>query len=141
MQERSENQGLFHRCLIYCFDRHPWKHFQRLLRVNKRRRWLESDGLFQGGVCITRWERVGKDLVQYLREEGFPGGTCGKEPACQCKRHRKTRARSLDQKQSLEKGMATHSRILAWRIPWTEEPGGLQSLGLQRVRYDSYTYA
>ena len=38
---------------------------------------------------------------------------------------------------SLEKEMATHSNILAWRIPWTEEPGGLQSIGLQRVRYDS----
>ena len=36
----------------------------------------------------------------------------------------------------LEKGMATHSSILAWRIPWTEEPGGLQSMGSQRVRYD-----
>ena len=35
--------------------------------------------------------------------------------------------------QSLEKGMATHSSILAWRIPWTEKPGGLQSMGLQRV--------
>ena len=33
-------------------------------------------------------------------------------------------------------GMATHCSILAWRIPWTEEPGGLQSMGLQRVRYD-----
>ena len=37
---------------------------------------------------------------------------------------------------SLEKEMATHSSILAWRIPWTEEPGGLQSLGLQRVGHD-----
>ena len=36
----------------------------------------------------------------------------------------------------LEKGMATHSSILAWRIPWTEEPGGLQSMGLQRVGHD-----
>ena len=36
----------------------------------------------------------------------------------------------------LEKGMATHSSILAWKIPWTEESGGLQSMGLQRVRYD-----
>ena len=39
----------------------------------------------------------------------------------------------------LEKVMATHSSILAWRIPWTEEPGGLQSLGLQRVRDDLAT--
>ena len=37
----------------------------------------------------------------------------------------------------LEKEMATHSSILAWRIPWTEEPGGLQSTGLQRVGHDS----
>ena len=36
----------------------------------------------------------------------------------------------------LEEGMATHSSILAWRIPWTEEPGGLQSMGSQRVRHD-----
>ena len=37
---------------------------------------------------------------------------------------------------SLEEGMATHSNILAWEIPWTEEPGGLQSIGLQRVGHD-----
>ena len=42
----------------------------------------------------------------------------------------------LGQKDPLEKGMATHSSILAWRIPWTEEPGGLQSIGLQRVGHD-----
>ena len=36
----------------------------------------------------------------------------------------------------MEKGMATHSSILAWRIPWTEEPGGLQSIGSERVRHD-----
>ena len=43
---------------------------------------------------------------------------------------------SLGQEDPLEKGMATHSSILAWRIPWTEEPGGLQSIGLQRVGHD-----
>ena len=37
---------------------------------------------------------------------------------------------------ALEKGMATHSSVLAWKIPWTEEPGGLQSMGLLRVRRD-----
>ena len=46
---------------------------------------------------------------------------------------RETQVRSLGQEDLLEKGMATHSSILAWRIPWTEEPGGLQSLGSQRV--------
>ena len=42
----------------------------------------------------------------------------------------------LGQEDPLEQGMATHSSILAWRIPWTEEPGGLQSIGSQRVRHD-----
>ena len=42
----------------------------------------------------------------------------------------------MGQEDPLEEGMATHSSILAWRIPWTEEPGGLQSIGLQRVRQD-----
>ena len=45
-------------------------------------------------------------------------------------------AQSLGQEDPLEKGMATHSSILAWRIPWTDEPGRLQSMGLQRVRHD-----
>ena len=49
---------------------------------------------------------------------------------------RETWVRSLDWEDPLEKGMATHSRILTWISPWTEEPGGLQSMGLQRVRYN-----
>ena len=47
-----------------------------------------------------------------------------------------TRLQSLYQEDILEKGMTTHSSILAWRIPWTEEPGGLSSSGSQRVRHD-----
>ena len=43
---------------------------------------------------------------------------------------------TLGQEGALEEGTTTHSSILAWRIPWTEEPGGLQSMGLQRVRHD-----
>ena len=46
-----------------------------------------------------------------------------------------TRVRSLGQEDPLEKGLDTHSSILAWRIPWTEEPGGLQSMGC-RVGHD-----
>ena len=49
---------------------------------------------------------------------------------------RKTQVRSLGREDPLEKGMATHSSILAWRIPWTEEPGGLQSMGSRRVGHD-----
>ena len=47
-----------------------------------------------------------------------------------------TQVRFLDWEDPLEKEMATHSSILAWRIPWTEEPGGLQSTGSQRVGHD-----
>ena len=49
---------------------------------------------------------------------------------------RETQIRSLGQEDPLEKGMATHSSILFWRIPWTEEPGGLQSMGSQRAGHD-----
>ena len=47
-----------------------------------------------------------------------------------------TWVQSLGQEDSLEKGLATHSNILAWRIPWTEEPGGLASIGSQRFRHE-----
>ena len=47
-----------------------------------------------------------------------------------------TQVRSLGEEDTLEKGMVTHSSIFAWRIPWTEEPGRLQSMGLQKVRHD-----
>ena len=61
------------------------------------------------------------------RQQDFPGDSSGKESACN--------SRDLGsipgQEDPLEEGMATHSRILAWIIPWTEEPGGLQSIALQ----------
>ena len=59
---------------------------------------------------------------------GFSGGSDSKESTCN--------AGELGREDALEKGMATHSSILAWRIPWTEEPRGLQSMGSQRVRHD-----
>ena len=62
---------------------------------------------------------------------GFTGGSDGKESTCNAG----DRVRSLGQEDPLEKGMATHSTILAWRIPWTEEPGRLQPMGSKRVRY------
>ena len=66
---------------------------------------------------------------------GFPSGSEVKASAAM----RGTWVRSLGREDPLEKEMATHSSILAWRIPWTEEPGGLQSTGLQRVRHDRAT--
>ena len=68
---------------------------------------------------------------------GFSGGLVVKNlPAMQ-----ETQVWSLGWEDPLEKGMATHSSILAWRIPWIEEPGGLQSMGSQRVRHDWVTNA
>ena len=49
---------------------------------------------------------------------------------------KETWVQSLGQEDPLEKGMATHFSILAWRIPWTEEPGGLQSMGSQRAGHN-----
>ena len=53
---------------------------------------------------------------------------------------RETWVQSLGWEDPLEEGMGTHSSILAWRIPWTEEPGGLQSTGSPRVRHDCVTH-
>ena len=52
---------------------------------------------------------------------------------------RETRAQPLGHEDPLEKEMATRSSILAWKFPWTEEPGGLQSMGSQRVAHDCTT--
>ena len=60
----------------------------------------------------------------------------GKEPACQCRRHKRGSFDPWDREDPLEERMATHSGIPAWRIPRTEAPGGLQSMGLQRVGQD-----
>ena len=73
-----------------------------------------------GHLCIT--SRKGTSLVAQMVK---------RLPTMQ-----ETRVRSLSQEEPLEKDMATHSRTLAWRIPWTDEPGGLQSMGLQRVGHD-----
>ena len=68
--------------------------------------------------------------------QGFPGGASGKEPTFQCRRHKRQGIQSLGWEDPLQQGMTTHSHILAWEISWTEEPGGLQSSGSQRVRQD-----
>ena len=64
----------------------------------------------------------------YKIDRGFPGGSVVKNPLAK----QAPPARPLAQKDPLEKKMATHSSILAWKIPWTEEPGGLHSIELQK---------
>ena len=61
---------------------------------------------------------------------GLPKWFSAKESASQCRRWQ---VGSLGQEDPLEKEMATHSSILAWKIPWTEEPGGLQSMGCKEL--------
>jgi len=61
-----------------------------------------------------------------------PGGSVGKNPPAM----QKMQAQSLGQEDPLEEEMATHCNILAWRIPWPEEPGGLQSVVSQRFGHD-----
>ena len=56
---------------------------------------------------------------------GFPDGGSGKEPSCQCRKHNEAWVRSLGREDPLEEGTAAHSSILAWRTPWTGEPGEL----------------
>ena len=74
----------------------------------------------QFNSCVGKfpWRRDRLHTPIFL---GFPGGLDGKESACN--------VGDLGCKDPLEEGMATHSSILAWRSPWTEEPGGLQSMG------------
>ena len=82
-------------------------------------------------MVMKEWHVMeAKYVTGGVGERGFPG-TTRKEPACQCRRHKKCRFHPCGRK-----GIATHSSILAWRIPWREEPGGLQSMGFQRVGHD-----
>ena len=84
-------------------------------------------------IPIKCW--VGKQNLVYPYNVilGFPGGSVGKKI---CLPMLKTWVQSLGQEDSLEKEMASHPSILAWEIPWTEKPGGLQSMGSQRVGQD-----
>ena len=66
---------------------------------------------------------------------GFPGGSAVKNLSAM-QEMQETWVQSLGWKDPLEEGMVTHSGILSWRIPWTEEPTGLQSIGSQRVGHD-----
>ena len=84
---------------------------------------------------ISRKRLISFFFLVRLEKLGFPGGSDGKESACNVE--------DLDSipgwEYALEEGMAIHSSIFAWRIPWTEEPGRLQSMGSQTVGHDRAT--
>jgi len=77
--------------------------------------------------CVHFW-CTQNDLVIYIYGASLVAQMVKNPPTMQ-----ETRVRSLDQEESLEKGLATHSSVLAWKILWTEEPGGLQSMGSQKL--------
>ena len=79
-------------------------------------------------LCSVSYEITGTAIPGL----GFPDGSMVRIQLPM----QETWVQSLGQEDPLEKGMATHSSLLAWRIPRTEDPGGLQSMGSQRVRYD-----
>ena len=113
---------------------------------------VRESGMDMDTLLYLTW-RTSKDLLDstgnsaqyfvmtYLAKEseigpricmGFPGGSVVKNLPANAG-DIKTRVSSLGREDPVEEGMAAHSSILAWRIPWTEEPGGLQSMGSQRV--------
>ena len=75
-------------------------------------------------------------ISEHLHYVGFPGGASGKEPICQCRLDVRDPGSILVLGRPPEEGMTAHYSILAWRIQWTEEPGGLQSIGSHRVGHD-----
>ena len=85
-------------------------------------------------IPLASWRQLSKCDYPLICEQptsgqGFPDGL-------DCERSAGMKIQSLGQEEPLEKEMATHSSIFAWRIPWKEEPDGLQSMGSQRVRHD-----
>ena len=85
---------------------------------------------------LQGWIFNTQEYIVHTHPNGIPRWLSGKDSTCQ---FRRCRRQSLGLEDLLEKGMATHSSILAWRIPWTDEPGSLWSIGLQIIRHDWVT--
>ena len=83
--------------------------------------------------------REGSSLLKFIQWQGWNSHHDLSVAKTQLPAMQETGVRSLCQEDSLEEEMAAHPSILAWRIPWTEEPGGLQSMGSQRVGHDWVT--
>ena len=90
---------------------------------------LSTNVYWSHTICQYSWGCKDSDTTEWLNWTwGFPGGVSGKESSLM--------VGSLGWEDPLEEGMATHLGILAWRIPWTEKPGRLWSIGSQRLRQD-----
>ena len=110
-------------------------HFEILKRFSLRllRSWRSQTTFhFSHFICSFICSQLQLTVLQG-KQLGSPGVASGKESTLPMQEMQETRVPSLDGKDPPKKGMATYSSVLAWEIPRTEEPGGLQSMGLQRV--------
>ena len=128
-------------CLFVCFFN--LTHEKTVKNQSLLAQWITD----QNKVMVEKIEETkAKHRARYFKYfktytlvkmgRGFPSGSLQVKNPPAMQELQVTWVQSLDQEDPLEEGMVTHSSILAWRIPWTEEPGGLQSMGLQRVRHD-----
>ena len=95
-----------------------------------------SQKVEQNQKLINRWKEKQIVLYPYF---GLPWWFSGKEPICQCKRQQEMQSPYPVLEDPLEEGMTTYSNILAWKTPWTEEPGGLQSWGGKGLDWTAHT--
>ena len=102
-----------------------WKCFEEQWRS------INTSDLFQWSLLSMLLTPPLKKLFTSHRNMGFPGGASGKESACQCRRCKRGGFNPWVGKIVGGKGTATHSSVLVLEIPWTEEPGRLQCIGLQ----------
>ena len=120
------------------------KSLSKLQEIMKDKRAYRAavHGTAKSWTRLSDWTTINKVLQRGVKQKilrsscilitGFPGGSVVNNLPAMLE----TWVQSLGREDPLEEEMAIHSSILAWEIPWTEEPGGLQSVGLQRVRYD-----
>ena len=103
-----------------------------LMKIANDIRFLGSGPRSGLGELILPENEPGSSIMPGNHAAGFPGGSVVKNPPAK----QEMQVRSLGQKDPLERGLATHSSILAWKTPQAEEPGKLQAIGLQRVTHD-----
>ena len=102
----------------------------RLENPRDRGAWWAA--VYGAAQSRTRLKRLSSSSGSKV-SSGLPRWSSGKEPTCQCKRRKRHWLDPWVGEEPLQEGMATHSSILAWRIPWTEAPCGLQSIRSHRV--------
>ena len=118
-----------------------WRDEFAAFQISVVRTWEQmwEDFLFHMGTYFIMWAPVSSPVSlshTHTHTHVFPSVASGKEHTCQCSRCKEMQIRSLGWEDTLGERVATHSNILAWRIPWTEEPGGPQPMGSQRVGHD-----